>query len=89
MNNGTNSNGRIEALKKKEADIRAKLAAEQLKIKRRMERENARLFALVGRVICGNVAQNPDSFGLMVKQILDSGVTEIRERDFLRMKGML
>jgi hypothetical protein len=88
MNNG-NGNGRIEALKKKEADIRARLAAEQLKIKRRMDRENARLFALVGEALCRNAGQNPDSFGLMLKQVLASAVTDDRSREFLRMKGML
>jgi hypothetical protein len=91
MSNGNNGivTGRIEALKKKEADIRAKLAAEQLKIKRRMDRENARLFALVGEALCRNAAQNPDGFGLMLKQVLTSAVTDDRSREFLRMKGML
>ncbi len=67
------SNDIIEALKKKEAEIRARRAVLQSKIRRRMEKENARLFGIVGRVICGNVAQNPEGFGLMVKQVLDTG----------------
>jgi hypothetical protein len=84
-----NDNGRIVALKKKEADIRAKLAAEQLKIKRRIDRENARLFALVGEALCRNAAQNPDGFGLMLRQVLGNTVSDIKELDFLRRKGML
>jgi hypothetical protein len=92
MNNGSNGivTGRIEALRRKEADIRARLAAEQLKIRRRMDRENARLFALVGEALCRDAAQNPDCMDtIRLKQFLSSAVTDERSREFLRMKGML
>jgi hypothetical protein len=87
--NGTNGNARIELLKKREAEIRAKIAAEQIKKRRRIEKENARLFALVGEALCQNAADNPETFGLMLKQVLASTVTDDRTREFLSSKGMI
>lgn len=80
---------RIEFLQQKRRDIDARLAAEQLKQRRRMEKEQCRLFALVGRLLCGKTAENPDGFGLMVRQVLDTAATDSKERDFLRRKGMI
>jgi hypothetical protein len=88
-NNGTSRNTRIEILKKREAEIRAKIAAEQVKKRRRLEKENARLFALVGEALCQNAAENPDTFGLMLKQVLASTVTDERTREFLSSKGVI
>ena len=87
--NVTNGNARIELLKKREAEIRAKIAAEQIKKRRRIEKENARLFALVGEALCQNAADNPETFGLMLKQVLASTVTDDRTREFLSSKGMI
>lgn len=76
----------MAALKEKERQIRAAIAAEQVKKRRRIEKENARLFALVGEALCQNAAENPDTFGLMLKQVLTSTVTDDRTREFLRSK---
>jgi hypothetical protein len=84
-----NGKGRIAALKEKERRIRAAIAAEQVKKRRRIEKENARLFALVGEALCQNAAENPDTFGLMLKQVLTSTVTDDRTREFLSSKGMI
>ena len=43
--------GRIEFLKQKERDIRAQLAAEQMKLRRQMQKEDARLFRIVGAAL--------------------------------------
>lgn len=89
MSNGTNGdNGRIELLRQKERDIRAALAAELVKKAKREKREGEKLASIVGRVVCEQAAQDPESFGLMLKQVLDTGATN-REREFLRLKGML
>jgi hypothetical protein len=48
MDNGANGNGKIEALRKREAAIKAALAAEQVKQQKRKERDNARLASIIG-----------------------------------------
>ncbi len=81
--------GRIEFLKQKERDIRAQLAAEQMKLRRREDKENTRLFRIVGAALVNHAAQSPDGFGLMLRQVLDSAVTDVKERRFLADKGWL
>jgi len=81
--------GRIEFLKQKERDIRTQLAAEQMKLRRREEKENARLFRIVGAALVDHAAKNGDGFGLMLRQVLSSAVTDSKELDFLRRKGMI
>lgn len=80
---------RIEFLKRREQEIRTQLAAEQAKSRRRAERETARLVEIVGKVVVEMAAQNPDGFGAMLKQVLNTQVTEEKTRGFLRQKGLI
>lgn len=84
-----NGSERIEALRKRETAIKAALAAEQVKLQQRKERENARLFSIVGAALVQNATKNPGTFGAMVKQVL--AASELRETDraFLAAKGWL
>ena len=84
-----NGSERLEALRKREASLRAQIAAFQEQRRRREARESARLFMIVGEALTRNATENPDTFGLMVRQVLDGAVTDKRTRDFLRQKGML
>lgn len=83
----TNGNGKIEALRKREAAIKAALAAEQVKQQKRRERENARLASIIGAVLIENAAKNPDTLGLMVKQVLQASELRESDRAFLQTKG--
>jgi hypothetical protein len=63
-NNGTNGNGRIEALRKREAAIKAALAAEQFKQQKKHQREASRLALIVGTALIEICAKQPDSVGV-------------------------
>ncbi len=86
-NNGTN-NGRMGLLKKREAEIRAQIAAEQMRVARRKAKDEAKLFTVVGRALAKFAADSPD-FHLMLKQTLQIAVTDERERQFLAACGWL
>lgn len=87
MDNGSNGNGKIEALRKREAAIKAALAAEQVKQQKRRERENARLASIIGAALIENAVKNPNSFGAMVKQVLQASSLREADRSFLNAKG--
>ena len=88
MNEGTNGDARIEALRKREQAIKAAIAAEQIRRQKRREKDDARLFAIVGEALVKNAAQSPD-FRLMLKQVLQSAALRETDRAFLAGKGWL
>src|SRR5271157_4519818 len=83
----TNGNGKIEALRKREAAIKAALAAEQVKQQKRKERDNARLASIIGAALIEVCAKQPESVGVMVKQILAASSLRETDRAFLTAKG--
>ena len=86
-NNGRN-NERIDALKKREAEIRAKIAAERVRQQRRAEKEYERLKSVIGGVLLESAARHPD-FELMLKSTLASAAIGESDRKLLRAKGWL
>jgi hypothetical protein len=88
MDNGTNGNDKILALRKREAAIKAALVAEQVRQQKAKAKLAAREFALVGEALCKYAAQSPD-FHLMLKQVLASAVTDDVARKFLIGRGWL
>lgn len=58
--NGTNGNGRIEFLRQKLSENRAALAAAVVKEAKSKQRDDAKLFARVGRAVCQVAARSPD-----------------------------
>ena len=77
---------RLEFLKEKERKLRTQLVAEQIKIRRRIEKEDARLFALVGRALVQHATQHPD-FGLMLIQVLRTVDLRESDRAFLKSRN--
>ena len=86
-NNGRN-NERIDALRKREAEIRARIAAERVRQQRRAEKEYERLKSVIGGVLLESAAQHPD-FELMLKSTLASAALGESDRKLLRAKGWL
>jgi hypothetical protein len=80
---------RIELLKKREAAIRVALAAEHVKLAKRNKRDNEKLHSIVGEACCNAAEKSPESFGLMLRQVLDATVVDAKARELLRRKGML
>lgn len=84
----TTKNGKLEALRRREAALREAIAQEKVRQQKRKEKDDARLFLIVGAALVHNAAQAPD-FRLMLKQVLQ--VAELRDSDraFLTGKGWL
>jgi hypothetical protein len=86
--NGSNGNGRIELLKKREAEIRAALAAETVKRKKREFKEFERLKKIIGGALLANAAEDP-TFAAHLKERLQKAVVAEGEKGFLLSKGWL
>jgi hypothetical protein len=88
VNNATNTNGKLEALRKREAALKAALAKEVVRQQKIKANLAAREFATVGEALCKYAAQSAD-FHLMLKQVLASAVTDDAARKFLAGRGWL
>ena len=86
--NEANGNGKIEALRKREAALKAAIAAEQVKQQKVKAKLQAREFATVGEALCKYAAQSAE-FRLMLQQVLQSAVMGDAERKFLAGRGWL
>lgn len=84
--NGSNGNGRIEVLKKREAEIRAKIAEERVRQQRREWKEYDRLKNIVGGALLAMAAED-QAFALHLKERLQKAVVVESERNLLRSKG--
>lgn len=90
MTTNNTTNGKIELLKLQQRELQARLAKLQMGLARRKNKQDARLFALVGRALVQRAAHHPD-VDVMVKETLqaaDAGLTEA-EKNFLRSCGWL
>ena len=88
MNNSNDVNPKLEALRKREAALKAAIAAENVRQQKRKEKDDARLFAIVGEALVSYGAQSPD-FKTMLQQVLATAVTDERARQFLAARGWL
>jgi len=86
--NGTINSGRIEALREKERQIRAAIAAETVKRKKREFREFERLKNIIGGALLANAVEDA-VFSGHLKERLQKAVTAESDRSFLRGKGWL
>jgi hypothetical protein len=82
-------NGKIDALLRREAALKAAIAEEKVRQQKREEKEDARLHAIVGAALLQNAKQFPD-FELMLKGVLaKSTLLTEGETKLLRAKGWL
>ena len=88
MVNANIVNEKLEALRRKEAALKAAIAAEKVRQQKRREKEDARLFAIVGEAVIRNARRSPQ-FELMLKQVLQSAELRDTNRAFLSGKGWL
>jgi len=83
-----NGSEKIEALRKREAALKAAIAVEQVRQQKAQAKLQAREFSTVGEALCKYAGQSPD-FRLMLKQVLASAVTDEPTRKFLSGRGWL
>jgi hypothetical protein len=50
--NGSNGNAKLEALLERQKEIEARLAAEKLRLAKRKQKDDGKLFRDVGREVC-------------------------------------
>jgi len=81
-----NGSGRIELLKKREAEIRAAIAAETVKRKKREFRELEKLKTVIGGALLATAAEDP-TFAAHLKERLQKAALVESEKNFLRAKG--
>ena len=82
MSNSSGNNNRIDALLKREAAVKAAIAAEKVRQQKRREQIDTRLFRIVGEALTRYAEKTPD-FRLMLKQILSVAEMRDGERAFL------
>jgi hypothetical protein len=78
---------KLEILRNKEVALKAAIAAEKVKQQQRRDRDNARLAAIIGAALIEVCAKQPDSVGVMVRQILAGSTLPESQRAFLAGKG--
>jgi hypothetical protein len=83
-----NGNGKLDALRKREAALREAITKEKVRQLKANARLEAREAAIVGDALCKYAAKSLD-FKLMLKQVLASAVTEDAARKFLANRGWL
>lgn len=88
MNSGNAVNPKLEALRKREAALKAAIAAEQVRQQKQREKSDARLFSIVGAALVAYGTESHD-FKTMLRQVLASAVTDERSRQFLGSRGWL
>jgi len=89
MNDGNgNRNGRIELLRKREAEIRAAIAAETVKRKKREFRDLEKLKTVIGGALLCSASEDA-TFALHLKERLQKAAIVESEKNFLRSKGWL
>jgi hypothetical protein len=88
MNGPAAVNAKLDALRKREAALRAAIANEKVRQQKRLEKDDARLFSIVGAALVQNAAHSSD-FRLMLKQVLQAAEMRDTDRAFLTSKGWL
>jgi len=79
---------KLEALRKKQDAIRAKIAKLEAKAKAAAQKEDTRLKVIVGAAILANVSLNPETRPQVVA-VLEKAVAARRDRAFLKGKNWL
>lgn len=90
VTNETNGEGRtrIQALRDRERQIRAAIAAETVKRKKREFKEFERLKNVIGGALLATAAEDP-TFALHLKERLQKAAIVESDKAFLRSKGWL
>ncbi len=92
MENGTDGNsngkGRIEALRERERQIRAAIAAETVKRKKREFKEFERLKNIIGGALLASAAEDT-AFAQHLRERLAKCAVVESDKNFLRTKGWI
>lgn len=79
---------RLEDLKKREAELKAKIATIEARKATEARKEDTRLKVVVGAALLADAEIHPDTV-FFLRSVLPRAVTAPRDRDFLQAKGWL
>jgi len=79
-------NGRLEALRKRAAEIKAQLAEEEAKVKTQQRKDDTREKVLIGAAFLADMEKNPDTRQL-VAGVLERAIVAPKDRAFLKGRG--
>jgi hypothetical protein len=82
---GTNGNARLDALRKREADIKAAIAEEKVRQQKRAEKDHARLASIIGECLLADMKVDP-KLALLLEESLKRNASP-RDAEFLRHMG--
>lgn len=89
MTNVKSTNGRLDALRKREAALRNAILIEKVRQQKKDERDDARLHLIIGAALLHNAKKHTD-FELMLRSVLASVTTfSDGETRLLKTKGWL
>jgi hypothetical protein len=83
-----NDNGKLETLRRREAALKAAIAAEKVRQQKKREKDEAHEASVIGEALLRYSRQMPD-FRLMLKQVLATAELSDSNRAFLAGKGWL
>ena len=87
--NGSNGNGdKLSRLLERQKELDAQLATEKIRLLKRKQKDDKKLFALVGRAVCETAEQSKD-FHLMLNQTLGGAVTDASAGTRISVKAYL
>ena len=86
--NGNGNGAKLNRLLERQKEIEAQLAEEKLRLAKRKQKDNKKLYALVGGAVCDAAERSPD-FHLMLKQTLGGAVTDAAAGRFLDARGYI
>ena len=84
----TAQNGKLETLRKREAEIKAQIAAMQAKEKSKSRKEDTRCKVIIGAAIMADTVKHPDTRAGIV-DVLKRAVVAPKDVEFLKAKGWL
>jgi len=79
---------KLEQLRKKEALLKAQIAAAESAMSAKARKEDTRLKVLIGAAYLNDVEVHPET-RTGVKAVLQRGITAERDQNFLKEKGWL
>jgi hypothetical protein len=80
--------GKLEALRKREAEIKAQIAKAEALEKNKRRKEDTRIKVLIGAAFVTDIDRNPETRAGVVA-VLDRAIVAPKDRAFLKSKGWL